>query len=54
MLEWGGGWDGQDPCSLCHGMCAYTDRGLVDDPTGKSGVSQREGLGGYSHLEERC
>ena len=29
------------------------ERGLVD-PTGKSGVSKREGLGGYSHLEEWC
>ena len=28
------------------------ERGLVDTLTWKSDVSQREGLGGYSHLEE--
>ena len=38
----GKGWGGQDPCSLCNGMCAYTDGGSMDIPTGKSGVSQRE------------
>ena len=30
------------------------ERGLVDASTGKSGVSQREGLGGCFHWKEWC